>query len=70
MSNFADLDLRHYSEDVILALEVVEKGSFSDVGGLGDIFDRYIGQSMLGDQGKSTTEKPQTGLGGASLAPA
>src|SRR6516164_3897073 len=45
LPDLADLDLRHYAENMILCLEIIEKSAFTDVCSLGNIFDCNVRQS-------------------------
>jgi hypothetical protein len=46
---FAKLDFGEDPENVLLAFEIVEEGSLADIGGLGDVFDRHVGESALAE---------------------
>ena len=66
--HLAQLNFRHHSQHVVLALEIVEEGALADIGGFGDVFDGDIGEPALAKEPKRRTKQPQPRFGGAALA--
>jgi hypothetical protein len=55
---------------MIFALEVVEKGSLTDVSGFGNLFHRNGRKTALGKELQSAPKEPKACFGGAPLASA
>jgi hypothetical protein len=68
LTNLGHLNLSHDTQNVVLALEVVEECSFTHVGGFCDVFHGDILEAALGEKLESTTKQAQAGFSGASLA--
>jgi len=61
----------HFSErqkDVVLAGEIIEKGAFADVGGIGDVFHGSFGKTFVGKEIESGAEEAFTEFSAAALA--
>jgi hypothetical protein len=60
--HLAKLNLRHDSEHVFLALEVVKKSAFAYVRCLGDVFHCDVGESAFGKELEGAAEEGQAGF--------
>ena len=64
---FAELNFGHHAQDVVLALEVVEEGSFAHISGLRDVFDGDILEAPLSKKSQGAAEQLQPGFSGLSF---
>jgi hypothetical protein len=69
LAHLAQLNLRHHTQDVVFAGEVIKEGPLPHVGGFGDVFDGHIRKAMLGNQFQGASEEPDARLCGAALPP-
>jgi len=61
------LNLGHHTQDVFLALEVVEEGAFADVRGLRDVFHGDVGKAALGKELEGAAKKAEPRFRGTAL---
>ena len=67
-TQLAELHFAKSEEDVVLAGEIIEKGAFADVGGIGDVFDGGFGKTFPGKEIESGAEEAFTEFSAAALA--
>lgn len=53
---------------MIFAGEIIEEGAFADIGGIGDVFDSGIGETVFGEKIESGAEEALADFGGVALA--
>jgi hypothetical protein len=63
-----ELHLSEGEENVVFAGEIIEKGAFADVSGIGDVFDGGFGKTLLGKESESGAEEAFTEFSAAALA--
>ena len=68
-SHLTQLDLGHYAQHVILALEIVEESSLAHIRGFRNVFYGYVGEASLCKELERRPEQPKPRLGSTALAP-
>src|SRR5258708_22150598 len=65
----AELHFHESQQDVFFAREIVEKGAFTDVSGLGDVLDSSFSESLLGEKSERSAKQAFANIGAAALSP-
>jgi len=65
-SHVCKLHFGHHAENVVLAFEVIEKGSLANIRGLGDVLNSDVRKPSVGKELKSGAKKTNAGFPGFS----
>ena len=67
---FGNTLLAERVENVFFGLEIIEEGSLTHIGGLGDVFNRGVCKAAFGEQAQRAAHQAFAGFRVAALAPA
>ena len=67
-TELSELHFGKGQENVVLAREIVEESTFAQVGGVGDVFNRGFGKTLLGEQVEGGPKKTFAKLNAVTFA--